>query len=315
MSTFPKYPEIALLPRRLEIMAVKEVIATEKLHGSTFRIHFPAGMASISDVKYGSHEVDFVPGEFFPLNKAVQWFQAKPELLTAMWEVIKSYGFPDATVFGEAYGPGMKSKGVKYSNGSEMLYRAFDIMIGENFVTYDLFVELADKMGLPRVHEVWRGEPCHPAFEALVERPSMEAHHNGIDDPANLAEGVVIRSNPLFRNVFGEWLIVKCKSKRFTEVAHAPAAPKSKEATPSDTFAATYVTEGRVTNAIGRLHDRGVTLKNDMTDMPTMLTEIIADLHKECEADWPAGVTDKQMGSAVSKVLSPIYRRIVTGAQ
>jgi hypothetical protein len=37
-SPFPKYPEIVLLPRRPEIFAVKEVIATEKLHGSNFRM-------------------------------------------------------------------------------------------------------------------------------------------------------------------------------------------------------------------------------------------------------------------------------------
>jgi len=307
----PKYPEIALLYRRPEIFAVKEVVATEKLHGSNFRVHFPLGMTSIADVRYGSHDVeDTEPA--FPLGKAKNWFEARPDLLNSMWEVIKSYGFSDATIFGEAYGPGIKAKGVKYSNGTEMLFRAFDLMVGTNFVTYDLFCEIADKMGLARVHEVWRGVPTQESFDALLEKPSHEAKHNGIDDPNNLAEGVVIRSNPLLRNVFGEWLIAKHKGKKFTEKAEAPKEPKERVASPADTFAATFVTEGRVTNAIGRLSDRGTPLKGDMTDMPALLTEIIADLHKECETEWKAtGMPDGALKGAVSKVLGPLYRRML----
>jgi hypothetical protein len=311
-APFPKYPEIVLVYKRPEIFAVKEVIATEKLHGSTFRIHFPCGMTSLDDIRYGSHSVDYTPGADFPLGNAINWCKQRPELLTAMWEVIKSYNFSDATIFGEVYGPGVKAKGVKYSLGQGVLFRAFDLMVGPNFVTYDLFVELVDKMGCPRVHEVWRGEPTQEAFDALLEKPSTEGILNGITDVNNLAEGVVIRSNPLLRDVFGEWLIVKHKGKKFSEVAHAPTAPKERTASPADDFAATFVTEGRVTNAIGRLADRGVALKNTMADMPALLTEIVADLHKEHEAEWVAtGCTEKVLPGAVSKVLGPIYRAML----
>lgn len=313
---FPRYPEIVLLDRRPEILAVKEVVATEKLHGSNFRIHFPCGMTSIDEVKFGSRETEHgTPGEKFPLGSAVLWFQARPELLTSMWEVIKSYGFSDATVFGEAFGPGIKAKGVKYSTGQEMLFRAFDIMVGENFVTYDLFCEIADKMTLPRVPELWRGAPSEEAFNALLEQPSHTGKANGIDDPQNLAEGVVIRSNPLLRNVFGEWLIVKHKGKKFSEVSHAPTPAKERTTSPADVFVATYVTEGRVRNAIGRLGDRGETLANAMTDVPALVTEVLADLRKECGTELAAlGVPDKVMFGTISRVLAPIYRHILASA-
>lgn len=313
---FPTYPMIVLLPRRPEILAVKEVIATEKLHGSNFRVNFPAGMASIDDVRYGSRDVVDGDGSGtpFPLNNMKAWFKARPELLQAMWDVTRSYGFSDLTVFGEAYGPGVQTKGVKYSNGQEILFRAFDIMVGENFLTWDLFCEIADKMGLPRVSEIWRGDPTSEAFDALLNLPSAEAYANGIDDPKNLAEGVVLRSNPLLRNVFGEWLIVKCKGKKFSEVAHAPKEKVERGETPADTFAATYVTEGRITNAVGRLADRGEPLKGTMADMPTLLKEIVADLHKEHEPEWAAlGLQEKQLVGAVSKVLGPLYRKAIEG--
>jgi len=188
-----------------------------------------------------------------------------------------------------------------------MLFRAFDIMVAENFLTYDLFVEIADKMGLARVHEVWRGEPTQANFDAL-----LEGQRNGILDPSNFAEGVVIRTNPLFRDVFGQWVIVKHKAKKFAEVAHAPTPPKEHVTSPADTFVATFVTEGRIINAVGRLADRGTPLKGTMTDMPALLTEIIADLHKECEPEWKeTGMPDGALKGAVSKVLGPLYRKML----
>jgi hypothetical protein len=167
-------------------------------------------------------------------------------------------------------------------------------------------------MKLPRVHEVWRGEPSQEAFDDLLEKVSVEAQLNCIEDETNLAEGVVIRSNPLLRNVFGDWLIVKHKSKRFTEVAHAPAEVKEKGVSPSDIFASTYCTEGRLTNAVGRLQDRGVVLTNSMKDMPVLIAEILQDLHKECEPEWVAtGTPEKVMLGSVSRVLGPIYRKLL----
>lgn len=305
---FPKYPEIALLKRRPEIMAVKEVIATEKLHGSNFRVGFPLAMTSLNDVVYGSRETEHTDPSF-PLNNAIQWFRSRPDLLTAMWEVLKSYGFSDVTVFGEAFGPGIKAKGIKYSNGQEILFRAFDIMVGENFVTYDLFCEIVEKMGIPRVPEIWRGAPSVEAFDALLETQSVTAQQEGVVDDKNIAEGVVIRSNPLFKTSLGEWLIVKHKGSKFSEVAHAPSIPKERGVSPADTFAATYVTEGRVKNAVGRLQDRGVSLTNTMGDMLTLLKEVVADLVKECSPEMAeAGLDAKAITGATSRVLGPIYR-------
>lgn len=314
----PHYPSILLLEKRPDLFAVKEVVATEKLHGSTFRIHFPLAMESLDELQFGSHHEEYKKGEKgFPLGNAIIWAEKHKDVLAKAWEVIKSYGFSDATIFGEAYGAGVQAKGVKYTNGQDTLFRAFDIMVGNNFVTYDLFVEITDKMGLDRVHEVYRGPPTQEAFDALLGKPSVEALRNGIEGPDSTAEGIVIRSNPLFRDVFGEWLIAKHKWGKFAEKTTAPGtfsqSKLPREASPADIFAATYVTEGRLRNALGRLADRGTTLKGDMTDMPVLLAEMVADLHKECEPEWVAlGLPDrKQLTGAVSKVLSPLYRQLL----
>lgn len=109
---------------------------TRKLHGSCSRLRFPAGMSSIEDIQFGSREIEYDPNvSGFPLSHFITWFKSRPKLLTKMWEVFQSYGFSDVVVFGESFGPGIQTKGVKYTSGSEMLFRAFDIMIGENFLT------------------------------------------------------------------------------------------------------------------------------------------------------------------------------------
>lgn len=316
VGTFHKYPEIVTLDKRYEILSVKEVIATEKLHGTSFRLFFPDGMTSVADVQFGGRNEVFGTdddGKFYG-GRPVQWFKSQPELLQRMHALFRERGYGDVVVYGEFCGAGIQ-KGVRYAQDNEILFRAFDVRIGEYFVTHDLFVELCEAVGLPRVPEVWRGEPSLEAFDALLEKPSLEGQRNGVSDERNLMEGVVIRSNPLLRNVFGEWLIIKHKSEKFAEVAKQNIAKDRADLTPVETFARAYVVRGRVTNAIGRLRDAGVALTNGMEDMPHLAPAIMADLHKECTDELEAliaqGFSEKQIRSAVSKTLAAVYRRML----
>jgi hypothetical protein len=283
------------------------------VHNSNFRLFFPLGIKSIEKIGYGSRDLEYGVGDQkFPLGSVVNKFKANPDLLGSVFEVIQSYGFSEVTVFGEAFGPGIKAKGVRYSTGQEPLFRAFDIMVAQNFVTYDLFCEICDKMRLPRVHEVWRGEPTQANFDSLLEKPSTEGLLNGFGND-NIAEGVVLRSNPLFRNVFGEWLICKHKNAKFAEVATAAVQKIPRGPTAADDFAAKYVTEGRVTNAIGRLHDSGTDLTNTMKDMPVLLGAVCADLGKDYPEEMAElGITEQSLKGNVSRILGPMYRGMLS---
>src|SRR5262245_65641681 len=83
MSTFFKYPEIVRLEKRPEILSVKQVVATEKLHGTNFRLLFPAGMASIDEIQYSGRNEEFGDGEgkSFYGGRPVRWFKDQPALL------------------------------------------------------------------------------------------------------------------------------------------------------------------------------------------------------------------------------------------
>jgi Rnl2 family RNA ligase len=317
METFHKYPELVTLDKRPEILSVKQVVATEKLHGSNFRVLFPAGMTSIDEIRFGGRNEVFAPGDDgFYGGKAVRWFRSRPELMTRLLEVFASYGFSDVIVYGEICGAGIQ-KGVRYAPGDEALFRAFDLRVGECFVTYDLFTAICDAAGLPRVAEIWRGEPSLAAFDALLEKVSEEGRRNGVAGEGNLAEGVVIRSNPLLRDVFGSLLVIKHKSTGFTEQVKRPARAPGDAGVQAEVeaFTSAFVTRGRILNALGRLRDAGAKLADGMEDMPRLAPAVVADLHKEEEPAWralvAAGADEKQLRGAVTRAVGAVYRRVL----
>jgi hypothetical protein len=242
--------------------------------------------------------------------------------MTALMTLFRDRGYGDVVIYGEVCGPGIQ-KGVRYlddarGRSGEVLFRAFDMRIGDNLVTHSLFAEVCDAVGLPRVPVVWRGEPSLAAFDALLDKASEEGRRNGVaedDGRRNVSEGVVIRSDPLLRNVFGEWLIIKHKSEKFAEVAKETAGKDRPDLAPVEAFAATFVTTGRVVNALGRLRDAGVALKDGMEDMPHLVPAVLADLKKEAGAEWQslldAGFTEKAIRGTVTKAVGPTYRRML----
>ncbi len=317
VGTFHKYPEIVELDKCPEILTVKEVIATEKLHGTNFRLFFPAQMTSIADVQFGARNDVFKSerqSQKFYSGRPVDWFKHQPDLLERLGNLFRERGYDDAAIYGEICGAGIQ-KGVRYRQDSDLLFRAFDICLGDNLVTHDLFVDICEATALPYVPEVWRGEPSLAAFDALLEQPSVEGQRNGITDADNRMEGVVIRSNPLLRTADQRWLIIKHKSAAFAEVSKQAIRRQTRDLSPVDAFARTYVLRGRILNATGRLNDAGIPLTNSMADMPHLVEALVEDLHKECEPQWQAlreqGFSPQQIQSGVSKTLATVYRRLL----
>jgi len=312
------YPSIVDLSRRAEILAVKECIAVEKLHGTNFRVEFPLGMTSIEEVRYGGRNEEFGTGEsgsFFG-GRPVTWFKSQPELLQRMFETFQHYRFSEVTVFGEACGTGIQ-KGVAYASPGEVIFRAFDIMVGDNFLTYDIFTAVCDRAQLPRCQEVWRGEPSLANFDKLLEQHSKEGILNGVDNERNIAEGVVIRSNPLLRDTFGQYLMIKHKGAKFKEHATAPKVIGGNQDVAS-VLAATFVTPGRIINALGRLRAAGTEVKDDMSDMRNLVPEVVGDILKECGPEWQQaiadGATEFQLRKAVRTATDNVYRRMLLEA-
>ena len=85
-------------------------------------------------------------------------------------------------------------------------------------------MQLCDEIGLVHAPLIWRGAPSIEAFDALLERRSVEGQAAGIDEDTNLMEGVVIRANPIAAHSSWEMAIASTNvpaSKRFLANASA----------------------------------------------------------------------------------------------
>ena len=179
MQWFAKYPKLAHLDRRPELFAVKQVVAVEKLHGTNFRVGIPAGASGVDAICFGGRNESFgtTGGADFYKGRPVRWFRERPELLDALVAHVRERGYGDVVIYGEICGAGIQ-RGVRYRTDHEVTFRAFDLAIGENLATEEAFLDLCESTALPRAPEVWRGEPSTEAFDALLERVSLEVPAN-----------------------------------------------------------------------------------------------------------------------------------------
>lgn len=323
MSEFYEYPSIATLKTRREILKAKEVVACEKLHGTNFRLLFPAGITSPDQVVFGSRDrvlgtADSEEAQKFYNGRPVKWFTERRELLAKLIAEFASRGYGDTILFAEACGSSIQG-GVLYSKRHTILVRSFDIMVEGVFVDYDTFVEVADGTGMPRVPEIWRGVPSQEAFDALLERASVEAAINGVVDGCNIWEGVVIRAIPMGKTRSNHWLIIKHKSKKFDEVVANGIRLEKLRLEPCVLFAKRYVVEGRMLNVLGRLRDHNTELKGEMSDMQFIGPAMLADVRKEAGDDWQAlidlGFLNEEVERPIKSEAGAVYRAMVEPAQ
>ncbi|MBY0548526.1 MAG: RNA ligase family protein [Candidatus Obscuribacterales bacterium] len=317
---FFKYPSLALLNARKEILGVKRVVATEKLHGTGFRIRFRRGITSLDQVEYGSRDLSLGNGNDPALTKPfynglpIQWFKARPELLEALIAKFSRLNFDDATLFGEFCGTLIQC-GVLYTKLHEVFFRGFNLMNGADFLAYDQFSEICQETGVPTVPLIWRGAPSREAFDALLDRPSAEAARNCIADGCNISEGVVIQADPLVRTPAGKWLMIKHKSAKFSEYEREGIARERARLGPTRAFAAGVVTRGRLLNVRGHLRDHAVLLANAMPDLRVLKPAVKADVLKECEEDVASlrseGFLDKEIEEAIDAESHRAYQALL----
>lgn len=301
---FHKYPHIDNLYKVPEIFACEEVVATEKIHGSNFRVYIPADG---SGVKFGSRnrEIGLGSGRF---DVAIKWFLDSIGSLVFMCQTLKA----DVIIFGEIYGTGIQT-GVKYVHGNDIQFRAFDVMVGGELLNYDDFAGFCYDTFLPSAPLVYRGRPTVEALNALLEVNSIVAGLNDVTDEVNISEGVVIRPTKMVKDYLGNYVMAKHKSKGFAEScgsAHASARIAAIGPNPAIAIAQEYVTRGRLLNAVGRLLDAGIDMANDMSDMKKLPAEVLRDVLSDIREEHPH-LDAKVLGSAVTRQTAIIYKALL----
>ncbi len=162
IESYRKHPHLIQYPT--------EVAVTEKIHGTNSRFGYVDG--------------EFVVGSHNCIKRknpdSLYWRIAEEFKLE---EKLKAY--PNIIVFGEIFGP-VQNLTYGYQKPTLRLFDAFSITEGKYF-NYQDFVDLAEKLEIPTVPELYRG----PWTDSVLRIPEDQTTH--VSNIKQIMEGIVIR--------------------------------------------------------------------------------------------------------------------------
>jgi hypothetical protein len=202
---------------------VKNIIVLEKIDGTNAQIVLSINYETLKvNIQFCSRETEIKEKDVMfiantcckrlKLDKIAEWYYNNFALDTTTG-IVKEQA-TEVRLFGEVYGAGI-NKGGKYSN--EHQFRLFDIQVGNSFMNWSDARQIADKLEIKTAPIVYKGQiDCMLSYEFL-KYILEDLFKTNIDEQGTggLAEGLVIRSEPLLLNRFGERVIAKIKRSDF----------------------------------------------------------------------------------------------------
>ena len=183
------YMHIDNLYKNQSILLFRKCYALEKIHGTSAHISWNNGTLSF-----------FSGGEKH--EKFLALFDEKD-----LRDRLNSFGYPEITIFGEAYGG--KQQGQSWRYGPTLKFIVFEVKIGHSWLSVLDAENVVTKLNLEFIHY----SPISTDIETLnAERdaPSVQAKRNGILEPKS-REGIVLRPFIEVKANNGERIIAKHK--------------------------------------------------------------------------------------------------------
>ncbi len=267
-------------PEAQDILFFKELYAMEKLHGTSAHVAFKTGQ----------------PLTFFSGGESLVNFKAlfDEEKLTAAFAAL---GSEEVTVHGEAYGGKQQRQSWRY--GTKLKFCAFDVKIGEHWLSVPQAEDVCKQLGIEFVHYT-KIPATLEAIDAERDAVSEQAKRNGVEEKEGVflrREGVVLR--PLFEVIRnnGERVIAKHKrdEERETVSVRVPGDEKKlAELASANEFTAEYVTPNRLDHVLDHLKAQ-LGRELGMEDMRTILDAMVEDCVREGEERLPRDKDSKEL--------------------
>lgn len=183
------YLHIDNLYKDQRILMLRECFALEKIHGTSAHIAWRDG------------RVQFHSGG----EKHERFVALFDE--AALGAAFTAIGHPLIVVYGEAYGGSQQAQ--KWRYGEPLRFVAFEVQVGESWLSVPNAHDVTTKLGLQFVHYA-RVSTDLAALDAERDAPSEQARRNGIEgDKAR--EGVVLRPLEEMRDQRGNRIMAKHK--------------------------------------------------------------------------------------------------------
>lgn len=247
-------------PEAQGIFALGEVYALEKIHGTSTHIAFDPNQPGLRFFSGGEKHESFV--KLFDETSLRAAFSTDTPVI----------------VYGEAFGG--KCQGMRDTYGSDLRFIAFDVKIGDNWLTVPEAEQFCRTLGLPFV--VYARGPS--TLEFL--NAQRDADSNAAVVPGKKREGIVIR--PLTERVdeHGERVIAKHKRDDFCETK-TPRLPQSEEKRQvmleATSIANEYVTEMRLAHVLDKIPNE-VRMSNEI--FRTLIAAMQEDISREAAGEF-----------------------------
>ena len=272
-------------PEAQRILLFRECYALEKIHGTSAHVAWDG-----SDIRYhsgGEKHENFV--KIFDGMDLAAGFAA--------------LGKP-FTIYGEAYGG--KCQGMKATYGDKLKFVAFDVQIGDAWLSVPDAATFVERLGLEFVY--FQRIPTDLAtLDAARDWPSAQARRNGILEP-RMSEGVVLRPPFECTGNDGSRICAKHKRPEFSERKTIPDVDPSKREMleKAEAIAEEWVTEMRLTHVLDKLGN-----PTEMADTGKVIEAMVEDVCREASGEIrDSKAARKAIGGAAAKLFKDRLRKI-----
>lgn len=286
------YMHIGNLYKDQRILLFKRCYALEKVHGTSAHVIWNASKVTSPGVGGLT---------FFSGGESYEKFRALFDE-TVLREVFEKFGYPDVTVYGEAYGG--KCQGMKDTYGDKLRFIAFEVQVGENFLSVPDAEQVAVGLGFEFVP--YREISTDLAeLDAERDRPSEVAVRRGCGGDKE-REGIVLRPLIELRANNDERIIAKHKGEKFEE-RKTPQKVVSPEtlAVLSDAKAISeeWVTPMRLQHVLDKL-PQGIGIEKTGDVVRAMVEDVLREAAGEI-------VVSKEAKSAIGRRAAELFKERV----
>ncbi|MFC1454125.1 RNA ligase family protein [Verrucomicrobiota bacterium] len=275
------YKHIDNLYKAQEILLFRECYAMEKIHGSSSHVIWHVNNNELGFFAGGEKHVNFV--KCFNKDELKERFTA--------------LGQPDVIVYGEAYGG--KCQGMSDTYGKELKFIAFEVKVGESWLSVRQAEEVVESLGLEFVH--YRIiDATIDALDAEILLPSVQAQRNGCGTDKK-REGIVLR--PLMELTMnnGKRIVAKHKREDFKERKHVPkVGDQIKIMGDARKVADEWVTYTRLQHVLDKLGN-----PSDITKTGDVVKAMVEDVCREAEGEI---IDNQATRRAIANLAARLYK-------
>lgn len=277
------YAHIGNLYKNTDILMFREAFALEKIHGTSAHVARKDGTAT------------FFSGGEKHANFIALFDPTLPDRLGTAGESL--------TIYGEAYGG--KMQGMKDTYGPALRFVAFDVRIGQCWLSVPDAADIVRGLGLEFVHYE-RISTDLAAIDAQRDADSVQAIRNGVG-PGKKREGIVLRPIIEVRKNNGDRIIAKHKRDDFAE-RRTPPAVRDRLAVLSDAekIADEWVTPMRLVHILNKLP-----AASSIKHTPLVMAAMVEDVQREAAGEI---VASPAVARAIRRRAAQLFKAHIKGS-